>query len=306
MRRPDGDVGELAREAGVTAMQVHAAFDVLLGAQIIRLSSTPSGFVAVDPRLAVETHIARAERQLADRSAQITDLRTRIADYVEDFACGRSVTTDLPLVEIVHDLETVRGRIYLASESVSRVQRSLLRSPSAEGLQDGVEGDIKQLARGVEQRTIIGAGDLADPGVYAHIREQHARGERVRSLASVPTQMHIMDEDLAILAVDPTNPRAGAIFVREQGILHLLVYLFDHLWSEADAMLEGPNDPDAPADRQARILELMAKGVKDERIARTLSVATRTVRRDIAELRDRLGVTSRTEIIAAAIRRGWL
>jgi DNA-binding NarL/FixJ family response regulator len=54
------------------------------------------------------------------------------------------------------------------------------------------------------------------------------------------------------------------------------------------------------------VLELVAAGVKDERIARTLGVATRTVRRDIADLRERLGVTSRAEIVAAAVRRGWL
>jgi DNA-binding NarL/FixJ family response regulator len=50
----------------------------------------------------------------------------------------------------------------------------------------------------------------------------------------------------------------------------------------------------------------MMAGMKDERIARALGVRPRTVRRDIAQLRAALGVSSRTEIVTAAAKRGWL
>jgi DNA-binding NarL/FixJ family response regulator len=56
----------------------------------------------------------------------------------------------------------------------------------------------------------------------------------------------------------------------------------------------------------ARVLELMAAGVKDDRIARILGVGSRTVRRDIAEIKESLGASSRTEVVAAAVRQGWL
>ncbi len=158
----------------------------------------------------------------------------------------------------------------------------------------------------MDQRTVIGTTELADPEVYAHFQDRHARGERIRAVADVPTQMLIMDESVAILAIDRENPRKGAIFIQEPGLLQLLLYLFDHLWSEADSVFRTSIDPDSPVGRPARILELVAGGVKDERIARTLGVATRTVRRDIADLRAQLGATSRAEIVAAAIRRGWL
>jgi DNA-binding NarL/FixJ family response regulator len=46
--------------------------------------------------------------------------------------------------------------------------------------------------------------------------------------------------------------------------------------------------------------------MKDESIARALGVGPRTVRRDISELKDALGVNSRAEIVAAAAKRGWL
>jgi DNA-binding CsgD family transcriptional regulator len=306
MRYPDEDLDGLSKHAGVSDKHAQAAINELIDSQILRESKAPCGAAAIDPRLAIETHIARSERQLADQAVEIADLRTHVAGFVDDYSHGRALTADPPVVEIVTDLDAVRQRIYLASESVRRVQRCLIRSPSAEGLQDGLEGDIDQLARGVEQRTIISAADLADPGVYEHIRDQHTRGERVRSLHKVPTQMQIMDDDLAILAVDPANPRHGAIFIRERGIVELLVFVFDHWWSEADVVFDTSTDSGAPTGRAARILELIAGGAKDEAIARTLGIATRTLRRDMAELRDRLGVSSRTEMVAEAIQRGWV
>jgi DNA-binding CsgD family transcriptional regulator len=237
---------------------------------------------------------------------EISNLRTRVAEFAEDYSHGRATNPDPALVEIVVSLDEIRRRIYLASESASQIQRSLIRSVSTEGLQDAQPLDLDQQARGVERRTIIGASELAHPIIFEHFQAQHGHGERVRALATVPTQMLIMDESLAVLAVDAENPRKGAIFIQEHGIVQLLIYMFDRLWSDADAVFNVSQDPNAPTGRTARILELMAGGVKDEKIARTLGIATRTVRRDIADLRIRLGVTSRTEIITAALRRGWL
>jgi DNA-binding NarL/FixJ family response regulator len=83
--------------------------------------------------------------------------------------------------------------------------------------------------------------------------------------------------------------------------------MFDHLWAGADPIFtDDLTEEDRPSSRAARVLELVAIGTKDERIARSLGVGTRTVRREVAELRAVLGVQSRAEITAAAVRRGWL
>jgi DNA-binding CsgD family transcriptional regulator len=260
----------------------------------------------MDPRLAIASHIARAEHELALRTAKLAELRAHTEALSDDYQAGRTATASMPGAEVITDLEDVRRRIYLASEGAVATQRSLIRSPSAEGLEDGSTIDTAQAGRGVEQRTIISTGDLTDRQIYAHLEAQHYRGERVRALANVPTQMLIMDSTLAILAVDPLHPRRGALFIREPGIVSLLTYLFDHLWAEADPVFGEAEAVGAPSGRVARVLELMAAGVKDERIARTLGVGSRTVRRDIAELKDSLGVSSRTEVVAAAVRQGWL
>jgi DNA-binding NarL/FixJ family response regulator len=118
--------------------------------------------------------------------------------------------------------------------------------------------------------------------------------------------MMIMDHDLAVIPRAADDPSQGAIFIRESALVELLIYLFDHMWAVGQPVFADPEGPGAPTGRVARVLELMAAGVKDERIARTLGVGSRTVRRDISELKQALGASSRTEIVAAAVRQGWL
>jgi DNA-binding NarL/FixJ family response regulator len=56
------------------------------------------------------------------------------------------------------------------------------------------------------------------------------------------------------------------------------------------------------------VLELMAEGLHDEAIARRagITTTTTTVRRHIAAIMGRLGVSSRFAAGAAAQRRGWI
>jgi DNA-binding NarL/FixJ family response regulator len=181
-----------------------------------------------------------------------------------------------------------------------------MRNVQAESVRSALAADAESLGRGVHQRSIIGTSDLADPEVYEALRSLHALGEEIRALPDVPTQMMIMDRDLAVVPRSAKDEAQSAIFIREPALVALLLHLFEHMWAAAIPVFGDSRSPGAPSGRPARVLELVAVGVKDERIARTLGIGTRTVRRDIAELREQLGVTSRAEIVAAAIRRGWL
>ena len=56
---------------------------------------------------------------------------------------------------------------------------------------------------------------------------------------------------------------------------------------------------------QQAVLELMAEGLLDDAIARA-GMSTTTVRRHVAAIMKRLGVTSRFAAGAAAQRKGWI
>ena len=51
---------------------------------------------------------------------------------------------------------------------------------------------------------------------------------------------------------------------------------------------------------------MLARGAKDEQIARSLDLSLRTVRRRVAELMASLGADSRFQAGVEAVRHGWL
>lgn len=61
-----------------------------------------------------------------------------------------------------------------------------------------------------------------------------------------------------------------------------------------------------PSQRHLAILRLLAHGASDQVIARELCVSIRTMYRDLAELRELLGVTTRFELAHEATSRGWI
>ena len=59
-------------------------------------------------------------------------------------------------------------------------------------------------------------------------------------------------------------------------------------------------------NREREILALLADGLGNKQIAARLGISTSTVKTHLELLFDKLGVTSRAEAVAAAVRDGWL
>ncbi len=120
-------------------------------------------------------------------------------------------------------------------------------------------------------------------------------------------KMKLADRTTALLALTPTGT-AGALLIRAPIVIAALREYFEMLWERATPV--GAPLPKEPGDRltatQQRVLELMAEGVQDDVIARRLGISTRTVRRHITAIMNRLAVTSRFAAGAAAQRRGWI
>jgi DNA-binding NarL/FixJ family response regulator len=119
--------------------------------------------------------------------------------------------------------------------------------------------------------------------------------------------MKLADYTTAMLPLTATG-MAGALVVRAPVIVGALREYFELLWERATPL--GPQWRAAPGDRltsaQQNVLELMARGLPDEVIAHRSGVSVTTVRRHIAAIMRRLGVTSRFAAGAAAQRRGWI
>ena len=59
-------------------------------------------------------------------------------------------------------------------------------------------------------------------------------------------------------------------------------------------------------EREVEVLQLMAKGWSNKRIAEELGIGERTVAFHVENLLAKLGADNRTEAVVEAIRRGWL
>jgi two-component system NarL family response regulator len=58
------------------------------------------------------------------------------------------------------------------------------------------------------------------------------------------------------------------------------------------------------SERELEVLQLLADGMSNKEIASKLFISTQTVKTHIAHIFDKLGVSDRTEAVAAALRRG--
>jgi DNA-binding CsgD family transcriptional regulator len=286
--------------------EVATAISALTEAHLIRASDTPTGVVAIDPTLAVETHIVRAERLLTEQAEELAVLRTQIPGLAADYARGRAAAGDQPGFEIVTGLDAVRRQLDMVAEGAVDASRSIYYSPTLSAIRLATSTDTAMLRHGVTQMSIVPGAALDDPRFYAELAQRSHKGELIRTLPTTPTRLVIFGRDIAVLPLDPADLAIGAMFIRVSGLVDLLIFLFDHLWTTATPLFVPEPGAGAPSGRTARVLELLAAGTKDERIARTIGVGVRTIRRDIADLKDSLGVASRAELVGAAVRRGWL
>ena len=123
-------------------------------------------------------------------------------------------------------------------------------------------------------------------------------------LPHVPCRLAVFGDQAVVVPQAWGGPYGTAVLCWQPGIVAVCREWFEELWSHG----VGPPEPGQPSDRRSRaqLLDLLVRGVKDERIARTLGVSLRTVRRRIAALHAELGVDSRFQAGAEAVRRGWL
>ena len=83
---------------------------------------------------------------------------------------------------------------------------------------------------------------------------------------------------------------------------------------DADALLVAPRVPNEPAEpaaealtsREVEVLELLAEGLSNKRIAARLGISDQTVKFHVAAISGKLGAHNRTEAVRLGVRRGLI
>ncbi|WBP87931.1 LuxR C-terminal-related transcriptional regulator [Kitasatospora cathayae] len=302
---PGHGVEQLADNCGLTPTQIHDCLDELGQLMLVRASiEHPGQLRAVDPEIGLADMVARQEADLAARQAQLAASRAAVTRMVADRAEQRSAHGERLL-----GMDAIQARLEhfarTAQTEIIGVQPGVQRPEDL----DAARGqDLAALARGVTMHSLFqdAARNHAHVATFAHTLLSH--GGEVRTAPTVPQRMVIIDRAQALVPIDPTDNRKGALHVTEPGIVTALLELFDQAWNTAVPLGAGrPDDPETGlTDHERELLRLLGTGLTDEAAGQRLGIADRTVRRQMASIMERLGASSRFEAGIKAAQRGWL
>ena len=178
----------------------------------------------------------------------------------------------LDRIEVIKDPRRIRGRIHELSGSARHSIYAL--QPSTGAHFDRTASRARSHA--VSTRLVVEKGPAGEYG-DALVR---------CSAYPLPCRMVIIDEAVAVTAGPGSASRGGAMVIEQPVLVQGLLCLFETVW--ATCMRATPDSP-TPVERN--LLERMATGSTDEAIARRLGISDRQVRRQIARLLQRLGVS---------------
>ncbi|MCX4801332.1 LuxR C-terminal-related transcriptional regulator [Streptomyces sp. NPDC058682] len=303
--QPGYGVDQIARECGLTHTQVHNALEDLGQLMLVRASSEhPGQMRAVDPDIGLADIVARQEAELAARQVQLAASRAAVTRMVADRAEQRSAHGErlLGMDAIQNRLERL-GRA--AHTEIIGVQPGI---QNPDDLNAGRDHDLAALVRGVAMRTLYQDHSRRHTHIVAYGHTLISHGGEVRTAPTIPQRMVIIDRTHALLPIDPTNTRKGALHVTEPGIVTALLELFEQAWNTAVPL--GATRPDDPrtglTDHERELLRLLGTGLTDEAAGQRLGLTDRTIRRQVASIMERLGAASRFEAGIKAAQRGWL
>ena len=301
----------LAEHLDLAPVDITRAEQVLRSLRLIHpMPGSPEVLIPVGPDTAASGLVAPAENQIRDLQSSVTEIRTRIMAlapaYFEDrrnrnHTEAFDVITDVSVVpSVLHEhARRCKSEIMTVQPGGTRPVQlpSTVRNPMLEALE-----------RGIGNRTIYQHPARTDLVTRAYVSDATRRGACVRTTQEVIDWMIIFDRETAFLPERGTNPcAAGAIVIREPTLVGYLSDVFEHLWNAA-VPFQPDTDRANPVNEDVKraVLRLLAKGHKDETVARRLGMSVRTCRRHISEIMDELGTTSRFQAGVEATRSGIL
>ncbi|WP_433345620.1 LuxR C-terminal-related transcriptional regulator [Microtetraspora malaysiensis] len=166
----------------------------------------------------------------------------------------------------------------------------------------------RHVGRGVRVRALHAQVMLSTPMFRDRLRARRDEGMEIRVAPVIPTRMLIYDRQVAVVQADPEDLERGAVLIHGRDVVRSLAALYEFCWTNASELVDVPRSADDAAltEQQRAVLRLLATGAKDDAIARSLGVSTRTVTRLVGELTAMLGSGSRFQAGVRAARLGWL
>ncbi|MEU0170304.1 helix-turn-helix transcriptional regulator [Streptomyces iakyrus] len=265
----------------------------------------------IAPEIALLRLLERERTRLRNHLEQADQAHHTLKTLARNFLRAETLAQAAGVeVEILRDYRRIQQ---VLEDLTDTVQHSLASMhPIARGREipeRALDRDRRQITNGVQVRSIFNQRLTSVPEDGDHLRMKAKIGVQVRLSPVVPMNMIIADEQFALLPVDPEDSSAGAILARGPALVRSYLTLFEHCWHTATPygdQVEPARGGDGLTEQQRAALRMLASGMKDEKVARSLGVSLRTVSRMISELMQELGASSRFEAGVRASRLGWL
>lgn len=252
---------------------------------------------AVTPAAAVDLLVRRRVEEAQRRLAELSVAWDVLAELAEEHRSGRSVQ----MVEHLTDSASVAARVRtLLEREPGELAHLKTRPREPDGAYDGAPSP-RLLSLGLRSRTLISAHVLHEPGQQEHARALHALGDLHRVTDETFRHMVVVNRSVAFVQADPSDPWAGALQIRQPGLVTVLAEVFEGMWSRARDLDHMPL-----SSVEQRVLLALTRHATDEAAARSINVSVRKFRAHVADLMRRLGANNRFQAALRAKERGWL
>ncbi|MGW2397683.1 helix-turn-helix transcriptional regulator [Kitasatospora sp. NPDC001664] len=311
LAHPQEDLAVLAGRLGVAEQDLHRSLDSLSTLALVRPSlQEGGGYRVVSPEIAMEMILSRQQADLAAQQLRIETSRAAAAQLIAECSALTSAAAIAGEdAERLIGLDVIRERLALLAAQAEQEITTFAPGgahPAAD-LEASRHPNAALLDRGVRMRTVYLDSVRNHAPTLEHVNWLSARGGQVRTAATLPVRMVIIDRRQVVLPLDTSDARTGAVLLKGEGIVAALCALFESTWTSANPLGEAPTvDRHGLSSQEAEILRLLDTGLTDEVIAKRLGVSSRTARRLTALLMERLEARSRFEAGANAVRLGWL
>lgn len=309
LSHPQDGVEELAERLSLSDAQIRLGLDRLSELALIRRSADEHiAFRAIGPEAAMEVLLARQQAELASQQLRVEASRAAAAQLIAECSVFTRRTADVDAKQLIGPDEIRECLALLADRATTEITTFAPGGAHTEAdLAASRKPNANLLSRGVQMRTVYLDSVRNHQPTLNHVDWLSAQGGQVRTTPTLPIRMVIVDQTHAVLPIDTSDARAGAVVLHGAGTVAALSALFESVWQTATPLGQTPApDPDGLPPQERAVLRLLFQGHTDEAIAKRLGVSPRTARRVAADLMDRLNARSRFQAGARAAQQGWL
>ncbi|MFD4947780.1 LuxR C-terminal-related transcriptional regulator [Streptomyces sp. NPDC058239] len=164
-------------------------------------------------------------------------------------------------------------------------------------LEESLPRDLRNLRRGIRQRTIYQHTVRSDRATLAYIERVTTEGAEVRTLAEIADRIIVFDRDLAF--VPYSDEPHSALRIQHPSLVRFLVRHFDEAWARSVPVRPERvplRTPVVTSDLQRTILQAVVGGETDDSIARRLGMSRRSVAEHVRRVSEQLGSNSRAQL----------